>query len=143
VEVRSVCFSSMFAAAVVAVFLLAPSPRAHAAQISVQIGPAPVCPYGYFPQPPYECAPYGYYGPEWFSGGIFIGAGPWFHGPHNFYGHVDNHFDIHHGYHGPLPHRGEQDHWNQGHFANHPHGEFHGNEMRDGHGNVHGGGHPH
>ncbi len=51
------------------------------AQISVSIGVAPVCPYGYFDYPPYECAPYGYYGPEWFNGGIFIGAGPWFHGP--------------------------------------------------------------
>jgi len=32
------------------------------------------------PDYPYACAPYGYYGPEWFSGGIFIGAGPWYHG---------------------------------------------------------------
>ena len=61
------------------------------AQVSVTIGAPPVCPYGYYDDPPYECAPYGYYGPEWFSGGVFIGAGPWFHGPHNFYGHVDNH----------------------------------------------------
>jgi len=36
---------------------------AHApAQISigVNIGPPPVCPYGYFDYPPYDCAPYGY-----------------------------------------------------------------------------------
>ena len=46
------------------------------------IGVAPVCPYGYFDYAPYDCAPYGYYGPDWFVGGIFIGAGPWFHGPH-------------------------------------------------------------
>ncbi len=46
-------------------------------------GVAPVCDYGYYNYYPYACAPYGYYGPEWFSGGIFIGAGPWFHG---FYG---------------------------------------------------------
>jgi len=25
-----------------------------------------------------RCAPYGYYGPSYFSGGVFIGAGPWF-----------------------------------------------------------------
>ena len=47
-------------------------------------GPAPECVYGYYPYYPYACAPYGYYGPSWFSGGIFIGAGPWFHG--GFYG---------------------------------------------------------
>ena len=76
------------------------------AQVSVGIGVAPVCPYGYFDYPPYDCAPYGYYGPDWFTGGIFIGAGPWFHGPHGFYGHVDNRYDPHNGYHGPLPERG-------------------------------------
>jgi len=43
------------------------------------------CPYGYYDFAPYSCAPYGYYGPEWFSGGVFIGAGPWFHGPHDFH----------------------------------------------------------
>jgi hypothetical protein len=48
------------------------------------VGPAPVCAYGYYPDYPYACAPYGYYGPSWFSGGIFIGAGPWFH--RGFYG---------------------------------------------------------
>src|ERR1700692_569966 len=80
------------------------------AQISVgvNIGAPPVCPYGYFDYPPYDCAPYGYYGPDWYTGGVFIGAGPWFHGPHGFYGHVDNRFDPHHGYTGPLPGRGEQ-----------------------------------
>jgi hypothetical protein len=44
------------------------------------VGVAPVCDYGYYNYYPYACAPYGYYGPEWFSGGFFIGAGPWFHG---------------------------------------------------------------
>jgi hypothetical protein len=46
----------------------------------VYVGPPPVCPYGYYGYYPYACAPYGYYGPGWFSGGVFIGAGPWFHG---------------------------------------------------------------
>ena len=75
------------------------------AQISVGvgIGAAPVCPYGYFDYAPYSCAPYGYYGPDWFNGGIFIGAGPWFHGPRGFYGHVDNRYDPRHGYHGHEP----------------------------------------
>ncbi|HXW15635.1 MAG TPA: hypothetical protein VEN79_14100, partial [Terriglobia bacterium] len=75
-------------------------------QVSVSIGVEPVCPYGYFDYPPYDCAPYGYYGPDFFVGGIFIGAGPWFHGPKGFRGHVDNRYDPHHGYRGPLPPRG-------------------------------------
>ena len=51
-------------------------------------GPPPVCAYGYYDYYPYACAPYGYYGPQWFAGGVFIGAGPWFHGFHrrSFYG---------------------------------------------------------
>jgi hypothetical protein len=44
------------------------------------VGVAPVCDYGYYNYYPYACAPYGYYGPEWFNGGFFIGAGPWFRG---------------------------------------------------------------
>ncbi len=100
------------------------------AQVAVNIGVAPVCPYGYFDYAPYDCAPYGYYGPDWFMGGIFIGAGPWFHGHGGFYGHVDNRYDPHNGYHGPLPQRGEQ-------RFNH----FHGNEARDGQGHVGNAGH--
>src|ERR1700733_15064359 len=55
----------------------------------VDVGPAPACAYGYYDYYPYACAPYGYYGPQWFSGGVFIGAGPWFHGGYygrGFYG---------------------------------------------------------
>src|SRR6266850_5611843 len=55
------------------------------AQVRVAVGIggygyAPVCAYGYYGYAPYACAPYGYYGPDWFVGGVFIGAGPWFHG---------------------------------------------------------------
>jgi hypothetical protein len=51
------------------------------------VGPAPVCAYGYYGYYPYACAPYGFYGPRWFSGGVFIGAGPWFRGyGRGFYG---------------------------------------------------------
>lgn len=97
------------------------------AQVSVgiNIGPEPVCPYGYFDYAPYNCAPYGYYGPDWFLSGVFIGVGPWFHGPHGFVGHVDNRYDPRHGFHGPLPVRGET-------AFNH----FHPNEARDGKGHV-------
>ena len=94
-----------------------------AAQVSVSIGEPPVCPYGYYEVPPYNCAPDGYYGPEWFSGGIFIGAGPWFHGPEHFYGHVDHGLDYRKGYHGAFPARGERP-------AEHR-AEFHGQAMHD------------
>jgi len=40
----------------------------------------PACPYGYYADYPYGCAPYGYYGSSYFVDGVFIGAGPWFHG---------------------------------------------------------------
>jgi hypothetical protein len=100
------------------------------AQIGISIGGPPVCPYGYFDYAPYDCAPYGYYGPDWFTGGLFIGAGPWFHGPHGFYGHVDNRYDPRHGYHGPTPERGAQ-----------PFNHFQGNEARDGQGHVGNAGH--
>jgi hypothetical protein len=39
----------------------------------------PVCRWGYYDYYPYACAPYGYYGSDWFVGGLFIGAGPWYH----------------------------------------------------------------
>lgn len=108
------------------------APRASAqVSIGVNIGAQPVCPYGYFDYPPYNCAPYGYYGPEWFSGGIFIGAGPWFHGPENFHGHVNNRYDPRHGYKGHLPARGE--HPDRAHPVGHAE-HFQGNEQRDGRG---------
>ena len=63
--------------------------------------------------------------PDWFSSGIFIGAGPWFHGPRGFYGHVDNRYDPHNGYRGPMPQRGAQ-----------PFSHFQPNEGRDGQGHI-------
>src|SRR3984957_4094950 len=112
--------------AALATALLCGTPVAPAqVAVGVNIGPAPVCPYGYFDYAPYDCAPYGYYGPDWFVGGVFLGAGPWFHGHHGFFGHYENRSDTHHGYAGPLPDRGAE-------RFNH----FHGNEARDGRGNV-------
>src|SRR5947209_20585696 len=52
-------------------------------------GAAPVCTYGYYDYYPYDCAPYGYYGPDWFVGGVFIGAGPWYGYGHGYYGRGD------------------------------------------------------
>ena len=57
-------------------------------------GPPPDCPYGYYDYPPYACAPAGYWGPEYFYNGIFIGVGPWWGwgyrhgwGGHRFHGY--------------------------------------------------------
>jgi hypothetical protein len=107
---------------------LAPASQAQVS-VGVNIGPEPGCPYGYFDYAPYSCAPDGYYGPEWFSGGVFLGAGPWFHGPAAFHGKVNNRFDPQHGYHGALPGRGD---------AAHPTNfkGFKGNEVRDGRGHT-------
>jgi hypothetical protein len=119
-------------AAAMAIGFTANAPKAQAQEsVGVDVGVAPVCPYGYYDAPPYDCAPYGYYGPDWFNGGVFIGAGPWFHGPDHFMGHVNNRFHPEHGYHGPAPQRGER--------ASRPLDKiehFKGNEMRDGHGHV-------
>lgn len=101
-------------------------------RVGVGVGVAPDCPYGYYDVPPYDCAPVGYYGPEWFNDGVFIGGGPWFHGDRHFHGYVDNHFHPDHGYHGPMPARGERP--DPGRRVNAAH--FHGNEMRDGRGHV-------
>jgi hypothetical protein len=79
---RKSCFITLFA---ILVLLCTPMVRA---QVVVGFGRAvvvvpgtygpPVCPWGYFANYPYACAPYGYYGAGWFNGGVFIGAGPWY-----------------------------------------------------------------
>jgi hypothetical protein len=124
-------FAYLAIAAIVAIGFTATPARAEA-QVGVEVGVAPVCPYGYYDVAPYNCAPYGYYGPEWFSGGVFIGTGPWYHGDEGFRGHVNNKFHPEHGYKGALPARGEKPdpakHVDAAHFK--------GNEMRDGHGHV-------
>lgn len=107
-------------------FCVVSSTRSQAqVSVGVNIGAEPVCPYGYYDYAPYYCAPYGYYGPDWFVGGVFVGAGPWFHGPHGFAGHVDNRFDPRRGYRGPRPERGAE-----------PFNHFRGNEARDGRGHI-------
>jgi len=98
-----------FALAIVAVgmFFAATTPKSFA-QISVNIGVAPDCPYGYYDYAPYNCVPDGYYGSEWFQSGVFIGVGPWFHGSNDFHGRVDNTFDPQHGYTGDMPKVGDK-----------------------------------
>ncbi len=103
------------------------------AQVTINIGVPPECPYGYYDYAPYTCAPWGYYGPEWFTGGVFIGAGPWYHGPDNFQGYVNNSYDPQRGYKGPTPRVGERPEPSKrpDKVAN-----FKGNEARDGRGHV-------
>jgi hypothetical protein len=113
-------------AAFAAIILTAGTPSA-SAQVSVSIGTAPACPYGYYDYTPYNCAPYGYYGPEWFHGRAFIGVGPWFHGRSDFHGHVNNSFDPQHGFSGHMPVNGERA-TNRSRYPK----EFKGNEERDG-----------
>ena len=55
--------------------------------VGIGVGPAvvaapydygpPDCEWGYYSYYPYACAPYGYYGADWFDDGLFIGVGPW------------------------------------------------------------------
>ncbi|MGD0346402.1 MAG: hypothetical protein ABSA85_06575 [Terracidiphilus sp.] len=121
----------LLAFAAMAAFAITTGASRAAAQVNFYIGVAPVCPYGYYDYAPHNCAPDGYYGPEWFRGGVFIGAGAWFHGPSEFQGLVDNTLDPQYGYRGPLPKAGDK-----------PAAQrraamlFNGNEVRDGHGNI-------
>src|SRR5579863_5268431 len=75
----------LMAALVVLPFAAVPA----SAQVGVGIGVGPAvvdpgyygppdCEWGYYSYYPYACAPYGFYGPNWFYGGVFIGAGPWY-----------------------------------------------------------------
>ena len=121
-------------AAVGLLFLMSPPKiKAQTYQGGTELGPAPQCPYGYFDYPPYDCAPEGYYGPEWFKDGTFMGAGPWFHGPQDFKGKVDSQYDPQEGYRGQVPKRGDQA------DPSHKPGKvdhFKATETRDGRGHV-------
>jgi hypothetical protein len=117
-------------AAVAGILLLATGPKSQA-QVAVEVGVAPDCPYGYYDYAPYECVPDGYYGAEWFDGGVFIGVGPWFHGRSEFQGRVDNTLDPQHGYSGSRPKVGEK-----AAAQRKSPSEFKGNESRDGRGHT-------
>jgi len=146
--------------------LLATIPAAFAhAQIAVGIGigpvvapigyygydyGAPVCSYGYYPYYPYACAPYGYYGPSWFSGGIFIGAGPWYRGyygrgPWGGYGHVGFYGRPGYGYGGrgfAAPYRGGYNVGARPGYGNGYRGAYNGGARPAGNGFVGGGSRP-
>jgi hypothetical protein len=123
---------SLALAVIAALLLLASAPQAKAGvNVYFGIGVAPICPYGYYAVPPYHCAPFGYYGPEWFVNGVFLGAGPWFHGPIGFRGRVNRRYGP--GvYKGPYPRRGERAHWRR-----YRHRNFRGSTWHDYRGKVH------
>ena len=125
---------SALASATAALALAFCIPASAPAQVSVGVnigGPAPACPYGYYGYAPYNCAPSGYYGPQWFSGGGFIGAGPWYHGHPGFYAPVNHDFDPRYGYHGAFPAHGAY-HPPADHFSG-----FHGNDFHGVNGEMH------
>jgi len=124
-------FTLVLLGTVAGIGFMATAPKAEA-QVSVDIGVAPDCPYGYYDVAPYACAPAGYYGPEWFTGDVFIGAGPWFHGASEFQGHVNNRLHPEHGCKGPVPQRGEKAEPAKRVDSAH----FKGNEVRDGRGHA-------
>ncbi len=112
------------------------APAAHAQiSVNINIGPPPVCAYGYYEYPPYACAPYGFYGPGYFFNGIFLGVGPW-----AGWGYA----------HGWGSHRfvaagGGRYHGRGGYMANHSrwaHGGGHPSAARGGHPSAAHGGHP-
>jgi hypothetical protein len=88
-----------------ALLLFTPAPKAQA-QLGIEVGVEPACPYGYYGYAPYQCAPYGYYSDDWFNGGVFIGAGRWYRGRRGYYGHVNRGFDPRYGYRGSFPDHG-------------------------------------
>jgi hypothetical protein len=120
---------SFACAAVAALAFTAAAPLAQS-QVTLSIGAEPACPYGYYDYAPYSCSPSGYYGPQYFSGGVFIGVGPWFHGASDFHGTVDNRLDPQHGYTGARPSAGDKPEARTTATA------FKGNEERDGRGNF-------
>ncbi|HYM77671.1 MAG TPA: hypothetical protein VE377_16985 [Candidatus Dormibacteraeota bacterium] len=138
--------------------------------IGVRVGPGyyagpPVCSYGYYDYAPYACAPYGFYGPDYFVDGVFIGAGPWYHWGHpawywnrGFYGRPgwgrgyyggrfydrdhDRGFDRDRGYaRGFERGEGRGEHEFHGHGEVRGGGNFHGGGGFRGEGGSHGGFH--
>jgi hypothetical protein len=131
---KGIKYLALMGVAIAGTCLTVSAPKAEAqVSVGISVGAAPDCPYGYYDYAPYSCSPYGYYGPEWFSGGVFIGAGSWFHGPDNFQGNVNNRYDVQRGYRGARPNVGDKPEPSKrldkvSHFK--------GNEVRDGRGHV-------
>jgi len=115
----------------------------------VEYGP-PVCDFGYYSYYPYSCAPYGYYGPEWFAGGFFIGAGPWYHwgygrgwGYRGGYGYGRGGYGYRGGYGGARPGYGFRGGYGGGHVGGYAGGHvggYGGGHVGGGFAGGHGGG---
>ena len=122
------------ALAAIAAFAIASGTPKAAAQINFYIGVAPVCPYGYYDYAPHNCAPDGYYGPEWFKAGVFIGADSgevsW---AQRFPGPGRQHLLSPIRDSGPLPNAGDKPS-----AQRRAPEKFRGNEVRDGRGNIRG-----
>ncbi len=123
-------------AALLAGLALVPAARA---QISVEIGEPPICHWGYYEDPPYRCAPRGFYGPDYFYNGIFLGVGPWAGWGYAHGWGEHRYFDHGHGgsYHGRGGYEAERGHFAHGYDDRH--GGPHGGEVH--HGEEHGGPH--
>lgn len=118
------------------------------------LGPPPVCTYGYYSYYPYACAPYGYYSPNYFIGGVFIGAGPWYHsydrgywpryyGRYYGHGYYGRRYGYDHGYDGGrgYGYRGGYDHGFRGGYGG-GHGSYGGGyQDHGGYRGGYGGGH--
>ena len=117
---KSLVFTTLASATLMSMPAVAP------AQISVNIGGAPACPYGYYDYAPYDLLPLRVLRSrlvQWWH--LYRAQVPGSMARMGFYGHVDNRYDPHYGYHGPMPGRGDR-----------PFNHFQGNEARDGQGHI-------
>lgn len=137
---QRVCNALLCAAVLIAFTALTPKADA---QISIQIGPPPVCPYGYYDYAPYRCAPVGFYGPGYFYNGIFLGVGPWANwgyahgwGRHRFVGPRGGRYYPRHRYYQGHRYAGRREYrgYGRGHeHAMHDRGHEHGGHEGRGH----------
>ncbi|WP_174243120.1 hypothetical protein [Granulicella sp. L60] len=118
------------------------------AQVVVSVGgPPPSCPYGYYNYAPYSCVPQGFYGPNYFYNGIFLGVGPWYHWGYN-HGWGSRRFvpaggrGYGGGYRGGSYGHGGIGHGRGGYAGGHPAGRPGGGRPGGGGGRPGGGGHP-
>ena len=122
--------------ALLGIFLFAATYAQAQVSVGISVGPVyservyvapPACPYGYYDYYPYACAPYGYYGANYFVRGVFIGVGPWYRGHFDrdrYWGDRDR-FERAHGWGDRDRHRFERD---RGYFSrqDRERGSFHG-----------------
>jgi hypothetical protein len=87
---------SVLTGAIVFTTILVFTPATAKADVDIVLAAPAVCQWGYYDYPPYTCAQYGFWGPEFFYNGIFIGVGPWWGwgyghgwGGHRFHGYYN------------------------------------------------------